>query len=150
MGETVARKLADAFLNLDNLVAADQQALEDVDEIGERIAQSVIAYFEDPVNQLVVHRLKESGVQFELGSRSEAISQILEGKSFVISGVFENRSREELKLLIEQHGGRNSGSISSRTNFILAGANMGPSKYEKARKLGIPILSEKEFLSILS
>ena len=150
VGETVARKLADAFLNLENLVAADQQALEDVDEIGERIAQSVIAYFEDPINQLVVHRLKESGVQFELGSKSEAISQILEGKSFVISGVFENRSREELKLLIEQHGGRNSGSISSRTDFILAGANMGPSKYEKARKLGISILSEKEFISMLS
>ncbi|MEN8227210.1 MAG: NAD-dependent DNA ligase LigA [Bacteroidota bacterium] len=150
VGETVARKLADAFTNLDNLVNASQQDLEDVDEIGERIAQSVIAYFEDPINQLLIYRLKESGLQFESVSKPGALSQALEGKSFVISGVFENRSREELKSMIEQHGGRHSGSISSKTDYILAGANMGPSKYEKAQKLGILILSEEEFISMLT
>ena len=150
VGETVARKLAEAFKNLENLTNATQQSLEDVDEIGERIAQSVIAYFQDPMNQLMVYRLKDSGLQFELTATLNTLSQSLAGKSFVISGVFENRSREELKLLIEQHGGRNSGSISSRTDYVLAGTNMGPSKYEKAKKLGITILTESAFMSMLS
>jgi len=150
VGETVARKLVEAFQNLDNLVEADQEALEDVDEIGERIAQSVIAYFKDPLNQLLVLRLKESGLQFKKISKTVSLSHTLEGRTFVISGVFQNHSREELKALIEQHGGRNSGSISSKTDYLLAGANMGPSKYEKAQKLGISILSEEEFISMLS
>jgi DNA ligase (NAD+) len=150
VGETVAKKLAEAFENLDNLVAADQQALEEVDEIGERIAQSVILYFEDPMNQLLVHRLKESGLQFEMSPDTEPKSQALEGRTFVISGVFQHHSREELKILIEQHGGRNSGSISSNTDYVVAGANMGPSKYEKAQKLGVPIITEDEFIAMLS
>ena len=150
VGETVARKLAEAFNDLDNLTNASQQTLEDVDEIGERIAQSVIAYFQDPINQLMVYRLKDSGLQFEMASTLKTLSQNLAGKSFIISGVFENRSRDELKLLIEKHGGRNTGSISSRTDYILAGKNMGPSKYEKAKKLGITILTESAFMSMLS
>ncbi len=150
VGETVAKKLAEAFKNLDNMVAADQQSLEAVDEIGERIAQSVISYFEDPLNQLLVYRLKESGLQFSLAGETISKSKTLEGKSFVISGVFQNHSREELKVLIEQHGGRNSGSISSKTDYVVAGANMGPGKYEKAQKLGVPIITEDEFTSMLS
>ena len=150
VGETVAKKLAEAFENLDNLVAADQQALEEVDEIGERIAQSVILYFEDPMNQLLVHRLKESGLQFEMSPDAVPKSQALEGRTFVISGVFQHHSREELKILIEQHGGRNSGSISSNTDYVVAGANMGPSKYEKAQKLEVPIITEDEFIAMLS
>jgi len=150
VGETVARILAEAFQNLDNLVTADQQALEDVDEIGERIAQSVIAYFKDPLNPLLVHRLMESGLQFEMTNTTVSLRQSLGGKSFVISGVFQNWSREQLKALILQHGGRNTGSISSKTDYLLAGANMGPSKYEKAQKLGISILTEEEFISMIS
>jgi len=150
VGETVAKKLAEAFKNLDHLVAADQQALEDVDEIGERIAQSVILYFEDPMNQLLVQRLKESGLQFEISPDAVPKSQALEGRTFVISGVFQHHTREELKILIEQHGGRNSGSISSNTDYVVAGTNMGPSKYEKAQKLGVPIITEDEFIAMLS
>ena len=150
VGETVAKKLAEAFENLDNLVAADQQALEEVDEIGERIAQSVILYFEDPMNQLLVHRLKESGLQFEMSPDAVPKSQALEGRTFVSSGVFQHHSREELKILIEQHGGRNSGSISSNTDYVIAGSNIGPSKYEKAQKLEVPIITEDEFIAMLS
>lgn len=150
VGETVARKLAVAFNNLDNLENATQHSLEEVDEIGERIAQSVISYFQDPFNQQIVYSLRESGLQFRMKASAEALSQSLEGKSFVISGVFEHHSRDELKSLIELHGGRNLGSISSKTDFILAGANMGPSKYEKAKKLGITILTETTFMSMLS
>jgi len=150
VGETVARKLAEAFLSLDQLMQADHEALVEVDEIGERIADSVISYFANPLNRALVERLQELGLQFELDSKPEALSQALEGSSFVISGVFEIHSREELKAMIEQHGGRNLGSISSKTDYVLAGENMGPSKYEKAQKLGIPILSEEEFLSMLS
>jgi DNA ligase (NAD+) len=129
---------------------ADREALVEVDEIGERIADSVISFFADPVNKRLVERLKESGLQMEMESKAETLSQALQGSSFVISGVFEMHSREELKALIEQHGGRNLGSISSKTDYVLAGKNMGPSKYEKAQKLGIPILSEEEFLAMLS
>ncbi len=150
VGETVARKLAEALGDLENLIAADQETLEAVDEIGERIAQSVIAYFRDPLNKSMVNRLKEAGLQFRIASAPVSLSKALEGKSFVISGVFEKHSREELKTMIELHGGRNSGSISAKTDFILAGTNMGPSKYDKALKLGITILSEDEFLSLIS
>jgi DNA ligase (NAD+) len=150
VGETVAKKLAEAFLSLEKLIEADIQALEEVDEIGERIAQSLIAYFQDKQNQLIVQELREHGVQFEMEAGPEKLSEILLGKTFVISGVFEKYSRDELKALIDQNGGKNSGSISKKTDYIVAGANMGPSKYQKAQKLNIPILSEEEFLSMLS
>jgi DNA ligase (NAD+) len=150
VGETVARKLAEAFLTIENLESADQHSLEEVDEIGERIADSVIRFFRDPVNVELVQRLKQYGLRFEMDPPETPQSNALEGKTFVISGVFGNHSRDEMKMLIEQHGGKNSGSISSKTDYVVAGENMGPSKYEKAQKLGIPILSEDEFISMLS
>jgi len=150
VGETVAKKLAEAFLSLEKLMAADIQTLEEVDEIGERIAESVINYFQDTRNQIMVHQLRDHGLQFEMETGPLKLSENLSGKSFVISGVFEKHSRDELKAFIDQHGGKNSGSISKKTDYIVAGANMGPSKYQKAQKLNIPILSEEEFLSMLS
>ncbi len=150
VGETVAKKLAEAFLSLEKLMEADIQTLEEVDEIGERIAESVIAYFQDTGNQMMIHKLRDHGLQFEMEAGPLKLSENLSGKSFVISGVFERHSRDELKVLIDQHGGKNSGSISKKTDYIVAGANMGPSKYQKAQKLNIPILSEDEFLSMLS
>ena len=149
VGETVARKLTDAFGNLDSLRGATREELEAVDEIGERIALSVLEYFEEPVNRDLVSRLQACGVRFESEPGQETLGTSLEGLTFVISGVFSKFSRDELKTKIEQHGGKNSGSISSKTDFVLAGENMGPSKYEKAQKLGIRILSEEEFLSML-
>lgn len=150
VGETVARKLAEAFGSMDALIAADKEALEAVDEIGERIAQSLIEYFDDPDNMELIRRLQSAGLQFELSEEREILSTSLRDQSFVISGVFEFHSREEYKSLIEAHGGKLSSSISKKTNFILAGENMGPSKYEKATQLGITILTEKEFLSMLA
>jgi DNA ligase (NAD+) len=150
VGETVARKLADAFLTMDQLMAATHQSLVEVDEIGERIAQSVRDYFEDPINLELVRRLRDYGLQFETDIKKKNVDQLLTGKSFVISGVFESHSRDELKTLIEQYGGRYAGSISSKTDYVLAGENMGPSKYEKARQLGLPIITESEFLSMIS
>ena len=122
-----------------------------VDEIGEKIAQSIVSYFANPLNRSLVERLKEAGLQF---SRSEedlsGYTDKLVGQSIVISGVFEHHSRDEYKEMIERNGGKNVGSISSKTSFILAGANMGPAKLEKAQKLGIRIMSENEFLDLLS
>ncbi len=149
VGETVARKLAEAFLSMDRLMEADQETLEQVDEIGERIAQSLLSYFSEERNRQFIDRLKDAGLQMEMKRTIEMASEILTGKSFVISGVFARHSREELKTIIGQHGGKNSGSISARTNYILAGENMGPGKYQKARKLGIPIITEEQFLDML-
>ncbi len=149
LGETGARKLAEAFLSIDRIMEADREALEGVDEIGERIAQSVLDYLNDPQSKHLLNRLISYGLQFQMEARTEIISKTLGGKSFVISGVFEQHSREELKDLIEQHGGKNTGSISSKTDFILAGDNMGPSKHAKAQKLNIPILTESEFMAML-
>lgn len=150
MGETVARKLAEAFLSLEKLLSASQEDLEAVDEIGERIAQSVLSHFRDEKNLQLVERLKAAGVQLEMDSPAENQSDKLSGRSFVISGVFQNHSRDELKNLIEENGGKNSSSISARTHYVVAGENMGPSKYEKAQKLGIPIITEEDFMEMLS
>jgi len=150
VGETVARKLAEAFLSLDKLLSASQDELEAVDEIGERIAQSVIGYFQDESKLKLVERLRAAGVMLEMEAPAEKQSASLSGLSFVISGVFQNHSRDELKNLIEQNGGKNSSSISARTHFVVAGENMGPSKYEKAQKLGIPIITEEDFMEMLS
>ncbi|RPI42196.1 MAG: NAD-dependent DNA ligase LigA, partial [Bacteroidetes bacterium] len=149
VGETVARRLAEEFGSLDKLVDADLETLTEVNEIGERIARSVISWFSDPANREMVEQLRARGVQFEMEGKKEPVSTELAGKTFVISGVFAAHSREELQALIERHGGRFSGSISSKTDYVLAGENMGPSKYEKARKLGIPIISEYDFLSMI-
>ena len=150
VGETVARKLAEAFLSMDELLKADQESLEQVDEIGERIAQSLLSYFANESNRQLVERLKSAGLQMEMTSVAGPSSEILSGLSFVISGVFSQHSREELKSIIEENGGKNSGSISARTDYILAGENMGPSKYQKAQTLGITIITEEQFLAMLA
>lgn len=150
VGETVAKKLASAFPNIDMLMDATLEDLVLVDEIGERIAQSIVKYFSEDSNIELVTRLRESGVQFELSE--DIISQRtdkLQGLSIVISGTFERHSRDEYKALIEQNGGKNSGSISSKTSYILAGDNMGPAKLEKAESLGITIIKEDEFLEMI-
>jgi DNA ligase (NAD+) len=150
VGETVARKLALAFGNIDALMEADQEALVEVDEIGERIAQSVIAYFGNEAHREMTERLRRYGLRLTAAPEGPKVKQTLAGKSFVVSGVFASHSREEIKALIEQHGGRNTGSVSAKTDYLLAGENMGPSKREKAEKLGISIISEQEFLAMIS
>ena len=150
VGETVARKLAEAMLSMERLMEADQDSLEQVDEIGESIALSLRSYFSEEGNLQLVERLKSAGLQMEMEQNEAMVSTILSGKSFVISGVFVQNSREELKSIIEQHGGKNSVSISARTDYILAGENMGPSKYQKAQKLGIPIITEEQFRVMLA
>ena len=147
VGETSARLLARHFKSMDALATATVEQLQAVEGIGAVIAQSVVDYFQSPQNQAILQRLRDEGLQMQLSSEQmEAQSDRLSGLSIVISGVFARHSRDEYKLLIEQHGGKNVGSISGKTSFILAGDNMGPSKLQKAQKLGIPILSEDEFL----
>lgn len=151
VGETVAKKIAKSFRNIEELEHADLNTLTGIDEIGGKIAQSIISYFQNPVNRHLIERLKAAGLQF---SRSEedlsGYTDKLAGQSIVISGVFSHHSRDEYKAMIERNGGKNSGSISGKTSFILAGENMGPSKLEKAQKLGIRIVDEDEFLAMLS
>ena len=151
VGETVAKKIAKSFANIEELEQADMASLTNIDEIGEKIAQSIVSYFANASNRQLVERLKEAGLQF---SRSEedlsGYTDKLSGQSIVISGVFQHHSRDEYKALIEKNGGKNSGSISSKTSFILAGDNMGPAKLEKAQKLGIRIMNEDEFLELIS
>ena len=144
VGETVAKKLCRTFSNIDELSNAS--------EIGEKIAQSVIAYFSNPQNLLLIEKLKSAGLQFARSSQDdgEGRTDKLKGQSVVISGVFSHYSRDEYKAMIENNGGKNVGSISSKTSFILAGENMGPAKLEKAQKLGIKIMSEEEFLALIS
>ena len=151
VGETVAKKIAKSFRDIEELEHADLNTLTGIDEIGGKIAQSIISYFQNPVNRHLIERLKAAGLQF---SRSEedlsGYTDKLAGQSIVISGVFSHHSRDEYKAMIERNGGKHSGSISGKTSFILAGENMGPSKLEKAQKLGIRIVDEDEFLAMLS
>lgn len=148
VGQTVARKLAAHFKTLEALMAASFEELVEVDEIGDRIAESVRAFFEDEGNLQLVERLKTAGLTFEIVEKESAGDQ-LDGKAFVVSGVFAQMSRNEIKQAIEDHGGRNVGSISAKTDYVLAGENMGPSKLKKAQDLGIPIISEDDFLSMI-
>ena len=150
VGATVAKRLARAFKNIDNLMNATFEELVAVDEIGERIATTVTAFFANESNRELVARLKEYGLCFEV-SEEEALphSDILKGQSIVISGVFTHHSRDEYKEIIEKNGGKNVGSVSKSTSFILAGDNMGPSKLEKAQKLGVRIVNEEEFLAMI-
>ena len=151
VGETVAKRLAGSFHSMEALEQASFESLVAVDEIGERIAQSVRAYFADARNQAIVKRLKEQGLQMSLSEERLANrSDKLKGLTIVISGTFSKHSRDEYKAMIEQHGGKNSGSVSGKTNYILAGDNMGPAKLEKAVKLGVKIIHEEEFLSMLN
>lgn len=150
VGETTAKLLAKAFPSIEKLMQATLDELMQVNEIGGRIAQSIITYFREPVNIDILERLKGSGLNFESAKEEEVnYSDKLEGKAIVISGVFSHHSRDEYKDIIEKNGGKNVGSISGKTSFILAGDNMGPSKLEKAQKLGVPIVSEDEFLNMI-
>lgn len=151
VGETIAKKLASALENIDKIMSATAAELACIDEIGEVIAQSVEEYFKEPTNRELVERLRSYGLQMEISKEKAALkTDKLAGKIIVISGTFEKHSREELKELIELNGGKNSSSISSKTNFILAGANMGPAKEEKANKLGIKMINEDEFLELIN
>ncbi len=150
VGETVAKKLAKHFKNIQALADASLEELVNVDEIGERIAQSVVDFFSSEENRTIIERLKTYGVQLEISAEKLANqTNILNGNTFVISGVFEKISRNDLKKLIEDNGGKVSGSISAKTNYLVAGENMGPSKLAKAEKLGTNIISEDEFLAMV-
>lgn len=150
VGETSAKLLARHFKDIDSLMGAKLDDLTEIDGIGEVMAKSIMAYFANPQNRDIVERLRGYGLQMALGKDQTAVaSDKLAGKSIVISGVFQHHSRDEYKQLIEQHGGKNVGSISGKTSFILAGDNMGPSKLQKAEKLGIPLVSEDDFLKII-
>lgn len=150
VGETVAKKLAKQYKNIDNLAKADLLDLVTVDEIGERIAQSVMDFFQNSENIAIINKLKAVGIQFELNEISTAVSTILEGKIFVVSGVFEVFSRDELKKAIEDYGGKVGSSISAKTNYVIAGANMGPAKLEKANQLKIEIIDEYQFQKMIN
>ena len=150
VGETVAKKLARAYKDIDALMAASPEALMQVDEIGERIAQSVVDFFSKPENRELVSRLKSHGLQFSLSEEElQGHTDLLKGQTFVVSGVFETLGRNELKKMIEDNGGKVASSVSSKTTYLVAGDKMGPSKRAKADKLNIPILSESEFLGLL-
>ena len=150
VGEIAAKTLARYYGSMDKVAEASKESLMQINGIGEVIADSVIGYFANPVNRAFVERLRGYGLQMEIGEQQKlAQSDKLAGQSVVISGVFQHHSRDEYKALIEQHGGKNVGSISAKTSFVLAGDNMGPAKLEKAQKLGIRIMSEDEFLSLI-
>ncbi|MNR95254.1 DNA ligase [compost metagenome] len=151
VGETVAKKLAKHYKNIDALSQASLMDLILVDEIGERIAQSVIDFFENPENRNTIERLKKHGVQFEIIERiNPDATDKLAGKTFVVSGVFSMFSRDDLKKAIEDNGGKVGSSISAKTDYVVAGDNMGPAKLEKANKLNVPIISEEDFLKMLN
>ena len=150
VGETVARRLAKAFRSMERLEKATAEELLAVDDIGERIAESVIDYFSNERNREVVDRLKSHGLQMELPEEdTNGGNDKLKGLTIVISGTFAKHSRDEYKVMIERNGGKNSGSVSGKTDFILAGDNMGPAKLEKAAKLGVKIINEEEFLKMI-
>lgn len=148
VGETVAKKLAAQFQTMDNLMIADKEALLNTEEIGEKIAESLLGYFSDPKNIHLIQRLKEKGLQFVSTVTNEKLSDTLTGKTFVVSGVF-SVSRDDVKKIIELHGGKNVGSISAKTSYVLAGDNMGPEKRKKAEQLNIPIITEEEFNAMI-
>ena len=151
VGETVAKILARAFKSMEALENASMEQLTAVNEIGTKIAQSIVSFFADERSRALVNRLKEFGLQMELAQEEqEGGSDLLKDKTIVISGVFNYHSRDEYKALIERHGGKNSGSISAKTSFVLAGDNMGPAKREKAQELGVRLVSETEFLEMIN
>ncbi len=150
VGDTVAKKLCKAFPSIDALMSASAEQLAAVNDIGPRIAESVVEYFSNPINREIVERLRGYGLRMEAELRAEeATGDALAGKTIVISGTFAHHSREEYKDMIERNGGKNAGSISKKTDFILAGDNMGPAKRDKAQSLGIPMIGEDEFLAML-
>lgn len=150
VGETVAKILARAFKSMEALENATLEELTAVNEIGIKIAQSIVSFFQDERSRTLVARLKEYGLKMELESDASVAGNALEGKTIVISGVFQHHSRDEYKDLIENNGGKNSGSISAKTSFVLAGESMGPAKKEKAEQLGVPLVSEEQFLEMIN
>ncbi len=150
VGETLAKKLARYFKNMDALKKANRETLLEVGDVGGIIADSILEFMSDEENLHILNRLDKAGVKFELGAEELAnTSDVLQGKTFVVSGVFSKHSREEMELLIEQNGGKNVGSVSSKTSFIVAGENMGPAKLEKAKKLNVPIITEDDFMKMI-
>ena len=150
VGETTAKKIARRFPSIDQLQWATMEQLTAIDDVGEQIAKNIIAYFNDLSNLEIINRLREAGVQMESQEEEQAPqSDILQGKSIVVSGVFAHHSRDEYKAMIEANGGKNVGSVSKKTSFILAGENMGPEKRKKAETLGVEILTEEQFLALL-
>ncbi len=150
VGETTAKKIARAVGSIDALMAWPAERLEAIEDVGPRIARSIVSYFEAPVNRENIEKLRAAGVQLEVADEASGErSDRLGGKSFVISGVFALHSRDQYKDMIEKNGGRNVGSISKKTDYVLAGENMGPSKLEKATKLGIPVITEQDFLQMI-
>lgn len=151
VGETVAKKIAKSFTNIDELINASKEELINIDEIGEKIAQSILNFFSNETNRTLIQRLKDAGLTLQRSEEERAdYTDKLSGLSIVISGVFTHYSRDEYKAMIEKNGGKNASSISAKTSFILAGENMGPSKLDKANKLGIKIINEEEFLKLIS
>lgn len=151
VGETVAKKIAKSFTNIDELINASKEELISIDEIGEKIAQSILNFFSNETNRTLIQRLKDAGLTLQRSEEERAdYTDKLSGLSIVISGVFTHYSRDEYKAMIEKNGGKNVSSISAKTSFILAGENMGPSKLDKANKLGIKIINEEEFLKLIS
>jgi DNA ligase (NAD+) len=150
VGETVAKKLARAMGSIDAIIEATKETLLSVDEVGEKIADSIIQYFQNEEHRTWMTQLKESGLQMSSNHVENLQSDLLATKVFVVSGVFEKYGRDEIKSLIESHGGKVSGSISAKTHFVVAGRDMGPAKLEKAKSLGIPIISEVDLDQMIS
>ena len=149
VGQTVAKKIALAFKSIDNLMTRNFENLILIDEIGDRISESIVDFFSNDENCKIIYRLKELGLQFELEENNGPTNDVLKGNSFVISGVFNEYSRDELKDMIEINGGKVSSSITSKTNYLLGGNNIGPSKLLKVKKLEIPIIDKDDFLLML-
>lgn len=150
MGETVAKKLAYATGDIDTLASMSHEQLTAIEDIGPRIADSVTEYFAEPVNRAIIERLRAAGVKLALPRDTRRRTDILAGKTIVISGTFSHNSRDRYKELIDLNGGKNSGSISKKTDYLLAGENMGPAKLEKATALGVPIIDEDTFLKMIN
>jgi DNA ligase (NAD+) len=148
VGETTAKSVARHFGNIDNISGATKETLLGVDDVGEVIAESIVEYFQDEINKEVINRLKAAGLKFEVEESQKAVSEILKGKIIVISGNF-SISRDEMKALIVAHGGKNSGSISGKTTYLLAGEKPGPEKIKKAEALGVEIIDEARFRTII-
>ena len=149
VGETTAKNLALHFRSMDALMNATPEELAAADEVGDKIALSIVDYFRDEANRKIVARLRESGLRFEIGEK-QLLSNALDGLKFVISGTFSEHSRDQLKELIESHGGRNQSGVSANTDYLLAGDRIGPAKLNKARKLGVRIIGEEDFVRMLS
>jgi len=150
VGETVAKKLAKHFVCMDNIHHAGMEELTSVEDIGGRIAESIIGYFAEERNLQIINRLKEYGLQMQLSeTATSSLSNKLNAMTFVISGTFSQHSRDEYKAMIEQNGGKNVASVSGNTNYIIAGENMGPAKLEKAKKLGVKIITEYDFFKMI-